>query len=79
MPNVTLSVPNEVHKAMKQHREIRWSEIAKKAIAAEIAKLALVERITAKSRLTMKDVMEVDEKIKRGLYSTMSREEGVRE
>ena len=30
--NVTLSVSEEVHKIMKTHREIRWTEIARQAI-----------------------------------------------
>ncbi len=73
MPNITLSVPEDVHNAMKRHREIRWSEIAKKAIVAEVAKLALIEKITSKSKLSMKDVMEISEKIKSSVYSRLKR------
>ena len=71
MPNITLAVPDEIHRAMKRHREIRWSEIAKRAIAVEVSRLAAIERITSKSKLTMKDIMELDVKIKRGMYAHM--------
>ncbi len=39
--NVTLSVPEPVHKVMKKHREIKWTEIARQAI---INKAREVER-----------------------------------
>lgn len=32
MGNVTFAVPEPVHKVMKKHREIRWTEIARQAI-----------------------------------------------
>ena len=69
MSNITLSVPEEVHIIMKNHREIRWSEVARKAIIAEAKKLTIMEKIASKSRLTMKDVEEINEKIKRGMFA----------
>ena len=39
MVNVTFSVPEKAHKIMKQHPEIRWTEIARKPV------LGLVESI----------------------------------
>ena len=32
MPNITLSIPEEVYKKMKEHKEIRWTEVVKKDI-----------------------------------------------
>ena len=32
MAHITLSVPDEVHKEMKHHPEIKWSEIARQSI-----------------------------------------------
>lgn len=32
MAHITLSVPDRVYKKMKEHSEIKWSEIARKAI-----------------------------------------------
>ena len=32
MAHITLSVPDEVHKEMKRHPEIKWSEIARQSI-----------------------------------------------
>jgi len=64
MPNMTLSIPEEIHEAMKKHKEIRWSEIARNSIVNYVKKLEIMDKITSKSKLTMKDVMEIDKKIK---------------
>jgi len=39
MPNMTISIPDELYKRMKSHPEIRWSEIVRKAIAEYLEKL----------------------------------------
>jgi len=62
--NVTFAVPEELHKIMRQHPEIKWSEIARKAMWEYARKLELMERITSESRLSGKDVLELDEKVK---------------
>ena len=64
MVNVTFAVPEELHEIMRQHPEIKWSEIARKAMWDYARKLELMERITSESRLSEKDVAELDEKVK---------------
>jgi len=39
MPNITLSVPPGVYKKMKEYSEIRWSEVARKAIVEYLERL----------------------------------------
>ena len=68
MPNMTLSLPDEIYKIVKSHREIRWSEVARAAIADYAKKLALMEAILANSELTEEDVMELDKKLKSGIH-----------
>jgi hypothetical protein len=67
MPNMTLAIPKELHKLMKEHSEIRWSEIARRAMWEQARKLELLEALTEKSELTEKDVKEIGRKIKIGL------------
>jgi len=62
--NMTLAIPDELHEKMKKMSEIRWSEIARQAIAQRIEDLEVMNRIAAKSKLTKKDVEEISEKIK---------------
>jgi len=62
--NVTLAVPEELHEIMRRHPEIKWSEIARKAMWEYARKLELMERVASESRLSEKDVLELDKKVK---------------
>ena len=64
MPNITLSLPEELHKKMKKMSDVRGSEIARRAIEERINDLEVMNRITSKSKLTKKDVEEISKKIK---------------
>jgi predicted CopG family antitoxin len=32
MANITLSIPDDIYKKMKKHREVKWSEVVRRAI-----------------------------------------------
>lgn len=63
MGNITLSMPEVVHKEMKHFTEVRWSEVARKAIILKLEKLKLAEKLASKSKLTKKDVDEFSRKV----------------
>jgi hypothetical protein len=65
MVNMTLSIPNELHVKMKKLSEIRWSEVARRAIEERINDLETMNKLASKSKLTKKDVDEISKKIKR--------------
>jgi len=65
MVNMTLSIPEELHGKMKCFSEIKWSEIARRAIEERINDLEVMNKIASKSKLTKKDVDEISKKIKR--------------
>lgn len=69
MPNMTLSLPEEVYSIVKKHNDIKWSEIARRAISEKALKLALLDKLTEKSKLTLKDIEEINEKVKKGLLA----------
>lgn len=64
MGNITLSIPDDVFAQMKHFSEVRWSEVARKAIIEKIETLKLADRLASKSRLTKEDVEEFSRKIK---------------
>jgi len=64
MGNITLSIPEEVHKEMKHFSEVKWSEVARKAIIEKLETLRMADKLAKKSKLTEKDVEEFSEKIK---------------
>lgn len=67
MTNMTLAVPEDLYEIMKKHSEVKWSEVARKAIWDHAKKLELMDKITSKSKLTQKDVYEISKKIKQGI------------
>ncbi len=73
MPNITLSIPQDLHEIIKRHREIRWSEIARVAIVDQTKKLELMDKIASKSKLTVKDIEKINKKIKKNLRSSMTK------
>ncbi len=65
MPNMTFSVPEELHREIRRHRDIRWAEIARRALAREIDRLHIYDRLLAKSALTERDAVEIGRAIRR--------------
>ncbi len=65
MTNMTLAIPEELHKIMKKHKEIKWSEVARQAMWAQARKLELMSNLLSKSELTEKDAIDIGRKIKR--------------
>jgi hypothetical protein len=64
MANITLAIPDEIHAEMKNFSEVRWSEVARKAILERLEMLKIAENIARKSKLTKADVREFSDKIK---------------
>jgi predicted CopG family antitoxin len=63
MANMTLAIPDELYKRMKALSEIRWSEVARRAIEQRVEDLEIMNKIAAKSKLTKKDAEEISRKI----------------
>ena len=61
MPNITLSIPDDLHERLKNHPEIRWSEVARQAIHQYLDQIELLDKLTSKSQLTESDVQELSE------------------
>ena len=68
MPTITLSVPEDIKKDMEESKEINWSEVARAAIKTKVAQLKILKAITAKSKLTEKDALELGRKINKSLH-----------
>ncbi len=67
MTNMTLAIPEDLHKIMKKHSEIKWSEIARQAIWNHARKLELMDKLLSNSELTEKDALLLGRKIKQGI------------
>ena len=67
MPNLTLSIPEDLKKKMEEFPEINWSEVARQAIKVRASQLAVLKAVASKSKLTEKDALELGRKINKGL------------
>lgn len=65
MTNMTLAIPEELHKLMRKHIEVKWSEVARQALWSKATKLELVDKILSKSKLKEEDAEKIGRKIKR--------------
>lgn len=69
MPSMTLSIPQELHTLIKRHNEIRWSEIARRAMWEYARKLQELDNIAQKSRMTEKDAEMIGRKVKKAVQA----------
>jgi len=67
MPNITLTVPDDLHRMMKRHPEVKWSEVVRRILSQKVRDLEAMDRITSRSVLTAKDVDEFDHILKEAL------------
>jgi hypothetical protein len=65
MPNMTFAVPDELHQEMRRHKEIRWAEIARRALARELNRIHIYDRLLADSKFTEADAVELGRAIRR--------------
>ena len=63
MANITLAIPDSLHKKLKKHSEIRWSEVIRRILQKNLEQLERLDEIVKKSRFTEKDVEEISDKI----------------
>jgi hypothetical protein len=67
MTNMTLALPSELHAIMKQHKEIKWSEVARDALWEQARRLELMDKILSKSKLTEEGALALGRKINTSL------------
>lgn len=73
MTNITLAIPEDLHQKMKQHSEIRWSEVVRKSISKKVELLDVMNKIASKSKLTKKDVDDISKKIKTETFTDLNK------
>jgi len=44
MPNMTLAIPDKLHKFMKEHKEIRWTEVERRSLWDYVYKMQRMEQ-----------------------------------
>lgn len=74
MPTITVNVDDALKERMEEHPEINWSEVTRQAIREKVAKLDVMDELTAESELTEEDVAEIAAKINERARERLERE-----
>ncbi len=64
MRKITLSIPEDLHKELAAHSEIKWSDIARQAFEKKVKELHWMDKVLQKSTFTAKDAEKIGHKIK---------------
>ena len=67
MSNVCVSVPEGMKRKLDKFEMVNWSAVARQAFAEQLTKLELMDKLTAKSAATDKDIEDLSKKIKAGI------------
>lgn len=67
MPNMTLSIPNDLKKEMDAHPEFNWSEVARQAFRRSISEIDTLRHLLRNSELTEEDALLLGRKVKAGI------------
>ena len=68
MANLTLSVPDALYEEMRKHPEIRWSEVARQALAKKLEDLRRLDALLSDSELRSEDVEKIAKRVKEGVW-----------
>ena len=63
MPNITLSITEEVKRRMDSHPHIKWSNVVRSIIGQKLADFEEAGRLAGKSSLKMEDFKGIEKKI----------------
>lgn len=64
MPNMTLSLPEELHREMRAHPEIKWAEVARAAFRTQLGRLEIYDRLLSSSKMTQGDAVRLGREIR---------------
>ena len=67
MVNMTLAVPEDLHRVMRRHPEIRWSEVARRGLREYAERIEFLDRLTSGSELKEGDVERISHRIKEAI------------
>lgn len=67
MAEVTFRIPKEIQEIISKHPEIQWEKFVKDSLWNFAKKIQLMDKITAKSKLSKEDVDNLDKIIKADL------------
>lgn len=68
MPNVTVTVPMDLKKQMEKFDEVNWSAVARNAFAEKVTAISVLEKLSAKSKLTEAAALSLGRSVSKSLW-----------
>ena len=62
---MTFALPENLRREMRRRKEVRWAEVARRAIARELDRLNLYDRVLSNSELAETDAVDLGRAIRR--------------
>lgn len=67
MPKVSIRVSEDLKREMEEHREVNWSEVARRAFTEHVRRIELADALASGSELTGEEVEEISRRVKKGI------------
>ena len=64
MANITLTISEDLKEELQKHKEVNWSAVTRRAMQDHLRKLHIADAISSKSKLTQKDIADLDKLVK---------------
>ena len=77
MPNITLSIPQELKQKMEELPELNWSETIREFLSEKVKRALLLKRLEKmleNSELTEEDCIRLGRKAKKGRFKTLKKQ-----
>ncbi len=71
MPNITLSLDPATYKMIKQHADVNWSEVARKAFRRRARELHPWDELLSESKVTERDALRTGDQIKKAILKRL--------
>lgn len=65
MPEIEVSIPEDLHEEVKAHPEIDWEEIARRSFERTVRRLHVHDRLLENSQISEEDAAEMGREIRR--------------
>ncbi len=72
MANMTLAIPEELHREIKAHTDVKWSDVARQAFEKKVLELHWMDEALKKSTFTEKEANELGHKLKHEMRKRFS-------
>lgn len=76
MPNITISVPEELKKQLEKFPEINWSEVLRELISQKVKRLEILKKLDKmleNSEMTEEDALRLGDKVKQAMWEKLKK------